>query len=121
MRPQMGVNLPSGSLRLPALTEKDKKDLDFGLAMDLDYVALSFVRRAEEVQELRELCERREVRRPSSRRLRRPERWSASTRSFALPTARWWRAAIWAWSYRPRRCPLSRSKSSAPVAFTGSR
>src|SRR6478735_1915173 len=59
MRPKMGVNLPSGSLRLPALTEKDKKDLDFGLAMDLDYVALSFVRRAEEVQELREICERK--------------------------------------------------------------
>lgn len=59
MRPKMGVNLPSGSLRLPALTEKDKKDLDFGLSMDLDYVALSFVRRAEEVQELREICERK--------------------------------------------------------------
>ena len=59
MRPKMGVNLPSGSLRLPALTEKDKKDLDFGLAMDLDYVALSFVRRAEEVQELRDICERK--------------------------------------------------------------
>ena len=53
------MNLPSGSLRLPALTEKDKKDLDFGLSMDLDYVALSFVRRAEEVQELREICERK--------------------------------------------------------------
>jgi pyruvate kinase len=59
MRPRMGVNLPSGSLRLAALTEKDKLDLDFGLQKGVDYVALSFVRRAEEVQELREICERK--------------------------------------------------------------
>jgi pyruvate kinase len=59
MRARMGVNLPSGSLRLGALTEKDKLDLDFGLAMGVDYVALSFVRRAEEVEELREICERK--------------------------------------------------------------
>jgi pyruvate kinase len=59
MRPRMGVNLPSGSLRLSALTEKDKADLVFGLEKGVDYVALSFVRRAEEVMELRELCERK--------------------------------------------------------------
>lgn len=58
MRARMGVNLPSGSLRLAALTDKDKKDLEFGLSIGVDYVALSFVRRAEEVQELREICER---------------------------------------------------------------
>jgi pyruvate kinase len=58
MRPRMGVNLPSGTLRLAALTDKDKKDLEFGLSIGVDYVALSFVRRAEEVQELREICER---------------------------------------------------------------
>ncbi len=59
MRAKMGVNLPSGSLRLGALTEKDKADLEFGLSIGVDYVALSFVRRAEEVQELREICERK--------------------------------------------------------------
>jgi pyruvate kinase len=59
MRPRMGVNLPSSGLRLAALTEKDKKDLDFGLELGVDYIALSFVRRAEEIQELREICERK--------------------------------------------------------------
>ncbi len=59
MRAKMGVNLPSGSLRLGALTEKDKHDLEFGLSIGVDFVALSFVRRAEEVQELREICERK--------------------------------------------------------------
>ncbi len=58
MRARMGVNLPSGSLKLGALTEKDKRDLEFGLSIGVDYVALSFVRRAEEVQELREMCQR---------------------------------------------------------------
>jgi pyruvate kinase len=59
MRARMGVNLPSGSLRMGALTEKDKSDLNFGLSIGVDFVALSFVRKAEEVQELREICERR--------------------------------------------------------------
>lgn len=59
MRAKMGVNLPPGSVRLGALTEKDKEDLAFGLELGVDYVALSFVRRAEEVQELREICEKR--------------------------------------------------------------
>ena len=59
MRSKMGVNLPSGNLRLGALTEKDKHDLEFGLSIGVDYVALSFVRKAEEVQELRDICERR--------------------------------------------------------------
>src|SRR5690606_31207048 len=59
MRARMGVNLPSGSLRLSALTEKDKADLEFGLEKGVDYIALSFVRRAEEIHELREICERK--------------------------------------------------------------
>src|SRR5450432_2701846 len=59
MRPRMGVNLPSSGLRLAALTEKDKRDLDYGLELGVDYIALSFVRRAEEIQELREICERK--------------------------------------------------------------
>jgi pyruvate kinase len=39
-----GVNLPSGTIRTPALTHKDREDLLFGLAHNVDYVALSFVR-----------------------------------------------------------------------------
>jgi pyruvate kinase len=46
-----GINLPSGTIRTPALTEKDKRDLEFGLARNVDYVALSFVRRPEDVFE----------------------------------------------------------------------
>jgi len=49
-----GVNFPGVRLRVPAVTEKDWRDLDFGLEMGVDMVALSFVRRAEEVAEVRE-------------------------------------------------------------------
>jgi pyruvate kinase len=52
-----GVFLPSRKLRIEALTEKDKLDLEFGLAQGVDYVGLSFVRQARDVEQLREICE----------------------------------------------------------------
>jgi len=47
-----GVNLPGAPLKIPALTEKDKQDALLALELRLDYLALSFVRRAEDVIEL---------------------------------------------------------------------
>jgi pyruvate kinase len=57
LRDRVGVSLPSRRIRLSALTEKDKADLAFGLRAGVDYVALSFVRDAEDVRLLREICE----------------------------------------------------------------
>lgn len=54
-----GVNLPNTKVSLPSLTEKDKKDLDFILEHDLDWVALSFVREAKDIVELRARIEAR--------------------------------------------------------------
>lgn len=48
-----GINLPSGTLTTSALTEKDKKDLLFGLRAGVDFVALSFVRDAEDIREVK--------------------------------------------------------------------
>lgn len=48
------INLPGVKVRLPALTEKDKRDLEVGLEENIDFVALSFVREAQDVKELRE-------------------------------------------------------------------
>lgn len=45
-----GINLPSRSLRAPILTNKDYQDLAFGLAQGVDYVALSFVRSAADIE-----------------------------------------------------------------------
>jgi pyruvate kinase len=44
-----GINLPGTEVQVPALTEKDKKDLRFGLNHGVDWVAVSFVRRGEDV------------------------------------------------------------------------
>ena len=49
------VNLPGIRVNLPAVTEKDKSDIAFAVAHELDFIALSFVRRAEDVLELRRL------------------------------------------------------------------
>ncbi len=50
-----GVNVPSAILPLAALTEKDKGDLAFALDLGVDWVALSFVQRPEDVQEARDI------------------------------------------------------------------
>ena len=50
-----GVNVPDVLVPIPALTEKDREDLDFALSMKTDWVALSFVQRPEDVAEARAL------------------------------------------------------------------
>lgn len=50
-----GINLPGAALTIPALTEKDRKDLEFGLNHDVDLVAISFVRSASDVREVKQL------------------------------------------------------------------
>ncbi len=49
------VNLPGAAVNLPAITAKDRDDIAFGLAQEIDFVALSFVRSPDDVLELREL------------------------------------------------------------------
>ncbi len=50
-----GVNLPDTKISLPSLSEKDLNDLDFIISQDIDWVALSFVRRPEDVTQLRQI------------------------------------------------------------------
>jgi len=57
MRNHIGVHLPSKTMRVSALTDKDKEDLQFGLSLGVDYIALSFVRRAEDLRLVREICQ----------------------------------------------------------------
>lgn len=49
------VNLPGIRVNLPAITEKDRKDILFAMEQELDYIALSFVRTANDVRELKEV------------------------------------------------------------------
>jgi pyruvate kinase len=50
-----GINLKGGGLSAPALTDKDREDLKAAVAMDVDFVALSFARTAADVEQCREL------------------------------------------------------------------
>ncbi len=54
LKSRKGVNLPSLNLRLPSMTEKDQKDLEFGISQDIDWVSLSFVRQADDIRFLKQ-------------------------------------------------------------------
>ncbi len=53
LRENQGINLPGVNVSAPTLTEKDIADLEFGLAHDVDYIAISFVRRAADLHDLK--------------------------------------------------------------------
>jgi pyruvate kinase len=52
-----GINLPSGTLRIPSFMENDRRNLIFGIKMGIDFVALSYVRRAEDIKDVRDIIE----------------------------------------------------------------
>jgi len=68
-----GINLPGVKLRVPALTEKDRQDLGFALAHGVDYIAVSFVRRAEDIQLAKGLIRRARKDTPVIAKLEKPE------------------------------------------------
>ena len=52
-----GVNVPNVKIKLPALTEKDKADIRFGIEQGYDFIAASFVRTADAIREIREILD----------------------------------------------------------------
>ncbi len=56
LRDHKGMNIPGSALSVPALTDKDREDLAFAKALGVDYFALSFVRRAEDIVEAKALA-----------------------------------------------------------------
>ena len=56
-----GVNAPGVSISLPGITEKDAEDIRFGLDNDIDLIAASFVRKAQDVLEIREILEEKDM------------------------------------------------------------
>lgn len=53
-----GINLPNTKLPIPSLTKKDREDLKWAMTQNVDYIALSFVRRAEDCTEVKELIKK---------------------------------------------------------------
>jgi pyruvate kinase len=68
-----GINLPGIHLSTPAVTEKDVADLDFGVIQGVDYIAVSFVRRAEDLLQVRGLLRQRGCSTPVIAKIEKPE------------------------------------------------
>lgn len=56
-----GVNAPGVSINLPGITEKDSDDIRFGLDQDINYIAASFVRKPQDILDIRELLEEKHM------------------------------------------------------------
>jgi len=68
-----GLNIPGVAISVPAVTQKDLMDLEFGIEHEVDYVALSFVRTSRDISKVRELLRRRKADIPIIAKLERPK------------------------------------------------
>jgi pyruvate kinase len=73
LKERKGVNLPGVKLHVESLTDKDEADLKAGIEMGVDYVALSFVRRAADVKRVQRILRRAKARIPVLAKLEKPE------------------------------------------------
>ncbi len=55
LKSNKGINLPDTNVSVPSFTAKDREDLAFGLTKDIDFIALSFVRRAQDIIDVKEM------------------------------------------------------------------
>ena len=115
-----GINLPGVPVSVPAMSEKDIEDLRWALHLRVDFIALSFVRSADDVEDVREIMREEGVCCPSSPRSRSRRRSTTSTRSSRPSTGSWWPAVTSAWSARSRTCRSCRSGWSRRPAATPS-
>ena len=73
LKSNKGINLPYVNVSAPSFTEKDREDLLFGLKQGIDYVALSFVRTAEDILEVKSLLHQMKVQVPIVSKIEKPE------------------------------------------------
>lgn len=64
LKPSRGINIPGVTLGMAAITEKDKRDIAFGIEHGVDYIAVSFVHRAEDIIELKKVLRNHNVNTP---------------------------------------------------------
>lgn len=68
-----GINLPGVAVSVPALSEKDEEDLRWGLKLGVDYIALSFVRSADDITRVHEIMDEEGIRLPVVAKLEKPQ------------------------------------------------
>ncbi|GAA4712051.1 pyruvate kinase [Brevibacillus fulvus] len=61
LKSKKGVNVPGVKIKLPGITAKDAQDIEFGIRQNVDFIAASFVRKASDILEIREILERHEA------------------------------------------------------------
>ena len=71
--PRKGISVPHAAVQLPAITEKDRRDLTFALQHNVDYIAMSFVRQASDVRQLRRLIGEHSKETPILAKIEKPE------------------------------------------------
>ena len=73
LKEHKGVNLPGVNVTVPSLTDKDKKDLAFGIKAGVDYIALSFVRSAKDIKQVKSLLQKNHADIPVIAKIEKPE------------------------------------------------
>ncbi len=73
LKPKKGINLPGMKLTVPSVTEKDLADLEFALGYDISFVALSFVRSAKDITELKAWMKKKGADHPVIAKIEKPE------------------------------------------------
>jgi pyruvate kinase len=73
LRDRKGVNFPGMKLSIRSFTEKDEEDLSFGIKMGIDYIAISFVRQAEDIRKVKDWLEKKHRQIPIIAKIEKPE------------------------------------------------
>lgn len=61
IKDKKGINVPNVSVSLPGMTEKDARDIEFGIEQGVDFIAASFIRRQSDILEIKELLEKHDA------------------------------------------------------------
>jgi len=73
LKENKGINLPGVSVSAPSLTDKDKRDVNFGIQNGVDFFALSFVRTADDLQQIKSIMKKKGVSIPVIAKIEKPE------------------------------------------------
>jgi len=73
LKDMKGINLPGVAVSAPSLSEKDRSDLEFCMEMGVDFVALSFVRQASDVEEIKQIISSKRANIPVVAKIEKPE------------------------------------------------
>jgi pyruvate kinase len=111
LKDKKGMNLPNTELHIAALTEKDKNDVLYCIKGEVDYIALSFVRKPVDIIDLKNWLKQHKSDIPVIAKIEMPEALTNIHGIWTSPTASWWRGATWVWSFPRRKSPLSRTSS----------